>query len=209
MGISFGFTRSSCGRTQALLDRYVEKDLSPAAMDDVDQHIRDCQSCRKELDALYTVVQLVEGLDSMVPPHGLWNRVSEQLALDAPSYHRSPEFQPSLGIVWWLQSGSRWRISGAVAATVAVTALVTLGVLRPQSPGVGQPYAAGPEASFVAARGPLPFVSQYEEAKFFDPLADRASVGAVIEVADRSAHMVPVQSYGVRVDNVASGSMGQ
>jgi hypothetical protein len=150
------------------------------------------------------VIGLVEGLEKPPPPPDLWQRVCREISqpAGAGSFRLAPAGLELPWPGWQLSSAGNWKVPGAVAATAAVAAAVGLGLFWPHGP---DPNLAAP-----GPMHPTTYLGQADAAKFFDPLADRASIGAVVEVADRTVGFRS-NGYrsGIQIDNAISGGVAQ
>jgi len=173
--------KTPCAGAVELLDRYAMGDLPPDRERAMDGHLRECASCKKELKVVSRVIGLVENVERFVPPAGLWKKVELEISRPAagPWYLGFLSKIPQLPTA----SGNRLRWSGALRATAAVAA-AGLTTFWPH----GTPLAEiRPFPVQATQTGVVPYMSQAAEPSLFDPLADQASIGAVMEVSNRSA----------------------
>ncbi len=61
------FRRDNCSKTKQRLSAYMDRRLSPQALDEVESHLVACHSCQKELESLQTTVALLHQLPEMLP----------------------------------------------------------------------------------------------------------------------------------------------
>jgi hypothetical protein len=90
-----------------------------------------------------------------------------------------------------------------MAAAAVLAAAILMSLFWPRL-GPDVVLSSGPRPSVSA----MPFVSQAEEAAYFDPLADQASLGAIVEVAERRADGAQGTTHAV-IQDVVAGSAPQ
>jgi anti-sigma factor RsiW len=92
-----------CARCEGLLPAYVDEQLPPAQMRWIDEHVRSCQSCRKELSRQRDTRDLLERLDDACwTPPDLRLRVAlalRQQGAARPSTRRSRLLVPAVAAV--------------------------------------------------------------------------------------------------------------
>jgi anti-sigma factor RsiW len=192
--MKFLIKRTGCDRVLAQLDRYSQSDLPSAQMREVELHLAACDPCRKELRALDQVLLLVEGIERPLPPTDLWARVSQEIArMDA-----APARERSLGRVstsaGWRSPAIGWRWPGAFAAVAAAAAVGMAAFISHPTP----------DTTPAMNVRTVSFVNQAEEAKFFDPLSDSASLGTMVEAVDRATPAA--RGASVHIESAMSGS---
>jgi hypothetical protein len=172
--------QTACDRVGALLDRYEAGDLSQRLNGEVNDHLRGCVPCRRELEALRRVVILVEQLDRSLPPRDLWNGVLAAVQPRPQGARPLEVVRPSSFGGDRARQRGIWGLSGAAAIAAVVGAAFW--------PHGGSP----PDQMAAMAMVPTPahtvsasFLSQADEASLFDPLADRASLGTMVMVASK------------------------
>lgn len=71
---------NACTHIVALLQEYLDGTLPPAARASVETHLRTCAACRKEKEALASVISSVHALPrSLDPPSDLWPAIAARL----------------------------------------------------------------------------------------------------------------------------------
>ena len=61
------FKKDGCSRTKQRLSAYVDRRLSPQALDEVELHLAGCHGCQEELHSLQTTVALLHQLPEVLP----------------------------------------------------------------------------------------------------------------------------------------------
>lgn len=107
-----------CGRAEELLSDHLEGVLDPLLARDVDEHLRECASCRDLREALSEVVAALRSYPRVEPAASLAARVARAAILHAEQ-QRHATFAPRMPA--WLQ---------AVAAGLSV--VTTIGILVAQ-----------------------------------------------------------------------------
>lgn len=152
-----------CIEVQNLLSEYSVGLIEGARKAGIEQHLSACPECAGELETLNNVMLLVDGLDAVEPPAGLWNGV----------FNRITEPEPHMGI-WerigsWLHGRRRTWSVGLATAALAIAILAS----HVHHPGVERTYAA---EEYI--QGHAIYATQ-------DPLADQAALNTVAAVAYR------------------------
>jgi anti-sigma factor RsiW len=152
-----------CIEVQNLLSEYSVGLIEGSRRAAIEQHLSVCPECRVELQKLNDVMLLVDGLDEVEPPAGLWNGV----------YNRITEPEPRMGtwerIGGWLQGQRRTWSVGLATAALAIAILAS----HVNHPGVEKSFAA---QEYI--QGHAIYATQ-------DPLADQAALNTVAAVAYR------------------------
>lgn len=147
-----------CDKIKNLISDYSAGLLDGRQKVEVDQHLAACQSCAAELEKLYGVLNLVEDLDVMEPPAGLWNGVYNKI--------NQPQKKRAWGNVFHRRAVG-WSVGFAVAVLAAVMLLTQI---------------YGPSKDVYAAneymQGHMVYASQ-------EYLADRAALNSVAAMAYR------------------------
>jgi anti-sigma-K factor RskA len=170
----------------------------------VTDHLRQCPSCRAEVDALRHTVALardgVEHRDAPAPPAAVWDRIAAESGIGASPYGRhavaSEHGPPARPRRHWV------RPLAALVAAVTIGVAGTVAVLRPWASGPDtvaastaalSPVAGGPRGASgravvvqssdgpqldVTTRG-LPLQSGYYEVWVFDGDRNMVSVGVL------------------------------
>lgn len=130
---------------------------------EIDRHLGSCPACKAELERLNNVMLMVEGLDSVEPPAGLWNGVYNRITEPAPQ-------QSGLNRArnWFHRRHRSWSVGFATAALVIVMLASHV-----NHPGMEKTYAAN-----EYMQGHVTYASQ-------DLLADQAALNSVAAVAYR------------------------
>jgi len=200
MRIKMFFLKSPCEKVAYLLDQYSKGEVSQDVSRSIERHLGACGGCRKELQVVDRVLSLVDSLDRAEPGRDLWPHIKRALNQPAPrvgwiSFRLSPlDSLPGMTGAGY----SRWF--GPLAAGGAIAAAIGFGVFwpHPQTNATSRLEPAPPRAVLVETT-PVSYASQAERASLFDPLSDRASLGAVVEnVAQNDG------PYRLHIDNAVS-----
>ncbi len=127
---------SRCRQMRALLHLYVDNELAPPEVLELEAHLVDCPTCDSEYQKVRAVVDTVRGASPLYEAPESSRRRAEQLVARSERPRRG-----------------RYRAAAAVAA-VAGLAAVTLLTLRRSSSGEFAAYAADTHLRF--ARGAMP-----------------------------------------------------
>lgn len=152
-----------CIETQNLLPEYSVGLIEGRRGAEIELHLASCPACTAELAKLNNVMLLIDDLDAVEPPAGLWNGVYNRIT--------APEPRPS---AWdqvrnWMHfRGKGWSV-GFVTAALAVMMLTS----RTHNPSTGSTYAAD---EYI--QGHATYASQ-------DLFADQAALDSVAAVAYR------------------------
>ncbi|MCA1596439.1 MAG: zf-HC2 domain-containing protein [Chloroflexi bacterium] len=203
--MSFTIKSMSCSQVMAMLDRFAAGDLPPGASTDLQLHVNRCEGCQKELRVLERVVALVEGMDRSAPPPDLWQKV--QLGIldaGAPAWHE--RLLNAFVLTASPVRTGRMRWAGALAASAVVASVVGASTFLshgtpPSVPATFTPPV--PTGTEVAS-----YASQAQQVSYYDPLADRATLGAMaVTVNTRPAVMDASHSGGVQVTDAMARGM--
>jgi hypothetical protein len=78
-----------CDEIQEQLSAYLEDTLSPAERGIIDDHLRSCPECRKSLADLEMTISSIKGLDEIIPPPWLTQKVMTRVKAEAERKNRS------------------------------------------------------------------------------------------------------------------------
>lgn len=187
--MSFTVRTLSCRTVQAMLDRYIDGDLSPGSSTDLELHLNRCGNCQKELRVLERVVSLVERIDRSTPPPGLWQKVRvEILETGTPTWQT--RFFSAFPFSYNAVRPGRLGLAGALVATAAVASVAGMSAFwsHGASPSYGPPIPAGTEVASYA--------SQAQQVSYYDPLADRATLGAMTVTSNTQPAVMTTSSTG-------------
>ena len=202
----FFLKRTPCNRVVLLINRRVDDALPRKLEGAVEHHVRACSGCRREQRVMDRLVHSLDQLDRQAPTKDLWEGISRGISRPPLPWYQA--LVAGNTPLWGPSEKSSWRRSAPLLVTVTVALLVSFNYLWPRG---SSPSFTDSTALFMMRPAPVrvvptPYFTQAEEASFFEPLADRASLGEVIEV---SSHVsTGLQPHGVRIMNVM-GSSGQ
>lgn len=159
----------TCQQVQKLLPDYSVERLSVRQQEAITQHLAVCASCAREWAALQGSLALLERLDRPEPKSELWRQIEARLTSERPRPWR---------ITWrWEQLNRPWLRVPALVSAVVAGALAMVLLLRPSPP-------PGPTGfSMPTARRENSYVQQYARSASYEPLADRAALGAIAFLA--------------------------
>ncbi len=72
-----------CDKIQEQLSAYLDDALSPAEKGIIDNHLRSCPKCRKALADLEMTVSSIKGLDEIIPPPWLTQKIMTSVKAEA------------------------------------------------------------------------------------------------------------------------------
>jgi hypothetical protein len=104
-----------CKRAQKMLADYVNEVLEAGDRHQLQQHVVECEICRRELDILKTVFRLIDDVEVEYPPASVWQNF-------LPDLHRRIENEAAL--LFKKQKRQRFYILPGWAATVAVVLIL-------------------------------------------------------------------------------------
>jgi anti-sigma factor RsiW len=119
----------------ALLGDYIDRDLPEAKRRDVDRHLRECETCRREVDELRAIVDRAGVLPRGIEPErDLWPAIAARTAA-----RESSGMVPDAGFAGRIgRFFGEWRglrPAAAIAAVALVVVLVAVGLRGPGRPG--------------------------------------------------------------------------
>jgi|GEM_PF-1146470 len=149
-----------CDKVQNLLSEYNDGLLDWKHAAEVEAHIAKCAECARELRLLRASWSMVvEHVQSVEPPVGLWNGIYNRII--------SEEEHPARA--WWPGALRSLRTAGAMVVTVGLVVGILYGtVFAPQ----GRIASMDPESAEYA-QGHAIYAGQA-------PLADRVSYGSIV-----------------------------
>lgn len=116
-----------CENVQDLIAEYRSDMLDSRKRQEIEQHLAECEDCRRELEEFNAVMSLVEdNIPDLEPPVGLWNGV----------YNRINSPEPERSLLERLAGGWLHRPAQAVGVGAAMVVLVAglwLGSMKPES----------------------------------------------------------------------------
>ncbi|MFT6092245.1 MAG: hypothetical protein ACJA2Q_000127 [Pseudohongiellaceae bacterium] len=110
----------SCPKTEHLTKEYFSSDLSEVSKQEMESHLRRCDTCNQELESLLLVQKNLESWQDQRVPH--WDRVMELYRRE----HRSNEAQGRVFDIW------RWLPTAASLAMMLLVVLNTSLVISDQ-----------------------------------------------------------------------------
>ena len=171
-----------CKKIQSRLAAYSVQGLSPRQLEEVSQHLTTCSPCAAEWQRLQQTWQLLEQAVAPEPPPGMWPKIEAQIAARQA---RGPFWVRALK---WLRKepfdGLRSRPAVAGAMGLAVLLLVVGSFFLPPSPHrEEEPRISLPPLPVATSHS---YIQQHVMWTSREPLADRAALGALATLAQRS-----------------------
>ncbi len=154
----------NCCKVRNRIADYAVGLLSGRAKADIESHLAECPECQAEYRLQEQVMLMIEEVDSLEPPVGLWNGVHNRIS--ATPVHPSVWKQLKEG---HYRRRARWSVG---FATIALTALILHSTTSIQHP------TAGPEA-LEYVQGHAIYASQ-------DVLADQTALYSATVMAERT-----------------------
>lgn len=126
--------------TDETLSAYIDRDLDPERVEEVDRHLHGCAECREVLDQLQAIRHAAGNLEQVEPSSATWYAVKRRVS--------------SRPVRFW-----RWAGAGiAVAAAVLVSVL-----LRKPSPTAAKYSAVTASGALSSEAAEAGMASEYEE----------------------------------------------
>ena len=114
-----------CKRAQKLLAGYVNEVLGPQENREVQEHVADCEICRKELYMLRNVLELIDNVKVEYPPASVWENFSSDL-------HRRIANEAAL--VFRKQRRQRFYLLPGWAAVAAIVLILSASIVLHDEP---------------------------------------------------------------------------
>ena len=125
-------TPTTCGRSDAQLDAWLDGDLDDEAARTLERHLQECASCREVTERARRVLAGLRSLPIDAPTESFFERALTSAAEPRPAARRSPRIV-AVGFL------------GAFATTILTVILTGLNV---RAPGP-RPYAEGPSVALT------------------------------------------------------------
>jgi len=107
----------NCNHCVEDLTAYMDRELDPVRLREMEAHLAGCPACRTELESLERAIRLVEShVDEIEPDPEIWNGLMTRISAEPPG-HRA-------GGLLQLFVGRRWT---AATATLAVSLVIAAG----------------------------------------------------------------------------------
>ncbi len=107
----------NCKRTREMLADYVNGILDPEDSSMIQEHVAECDSCRRELEMLEKVLSLIDDVKVEYPPASIWDKF-------LPDLHRRIESEAAL--VFRKQQRQRLYLLPGWLASITVVLLILL-----------------------------------------------------------------------------------
>lgn len=141
----------------ALLHDYVDGELSPAKVAEIEAHLDSCEECRREVAALRALASEARELRADIPPaHDLWPAIAERIGnIAANEIEHDPAAAAHEGnaITRFLRLVLSVRVLapiGAAAATILIVAVIVSHMPHRAVPGPGAQPASLATSSVAA-----------------------------------------------------------
>ena len=147
----------NCNEISDKLSLYIDNELSPEEMQQVEEHLNSCENCQKVLDEYKNLISVLQSLPEEEPPEGYCKRLHEKLLME-----RS---QKETKGTWKIKnfSRSKWMKYGSIAAALVLVLLVAginnlgnmgLGMKSENESAYDMSLAEAPAQSFGSAAAP-------------------------------------------------------
>ncbi len=157
----------SCREIGKLLPEYAVGALDDEVAQRVREHVEKCEVCRRELDGLIEVGELLIPIEMLTPPRDLWPSIAARL-------------EPRRARMSWWRAHSRPALALATAAAVLLVVAVGLPVLH--GPALLAP--AVEQLPVVAEGEAVGYTEAQLAAAWNQPFADEASLALAMTVLD-------------------------
>jgi len=117
-----------CKEIAQLLSEYVDGALPAGQVEQLEQHLADCEQCRQALADLRETLALVRELDEVAPPDDLLERIHARIEAEATPATPAPARGRRL---WYVLSTPQFRL----AAAASLLALIGVHALRRSGTG--------------------------------------------------------------------------
>lgn len=123
----------TCRQIQALLERYVDQELSPAERQRVDAHLRECDRCRNELAILRQLNEAGQRYTVDEPLPEYWNdlqaRIVDRLRAVMPEGKTPATWKERIRHLLWTEAWG-YRVIGLAATATVLFFIVRITVLE-------------------------------------------------------------------------------
>jgi len=170
-----------CDEINDRLSLYIDNELSPEEMRQVEEHLQSCEICQKEYEDYKNLISVLNGLPEEEPPEGYCKRLHKKLLENSPQREIKKQVSKimSLNRSKWLKYGS---IAAALVLVIAVAGINNFGGMgmkaknqssydmsTTEAPAAPQPMPMEPQNGAVAEES----MGGYE--KDYDYTRDEAS----------------------------------
>ncbi|HHZ00771.1 MAG TPA: DUF4349 domain-containing protein [Tissierellia bacterium] len=107
-----------CNEISDKLSLYIDNELSPEEMQQVEDHLNSCENCQKVLDEYKNLISVLQNLPEEEPPEGYCKRLHEKLLME----RSEKETKRTSKIKSF--SRSKWLKYGSIAAALVLVLLV-------------------------------------------------------------------------------------
>ena len=115
-----------CDEINDRLSLYIDNELSPEEMRQVEEHLQSCEICQKEYEDYKNLISVLNGLPEEEPPEGYCKRLHKKLLENRPQGKDKKQTSKimSLNRSKWLKYGS---IAAALVLVIAVAGINNFG----------------------------------------------------------------------------------
>jgi len=115
-----------CDEINDRLSLYIDNELSPEEMRQVEEHLQSCEICQKEYEDYKNLISVLNGLPEEEPPEGYCKRLHKKLLENRPQGKAKKQTSKimSLNRSKWLKYGS---IAAALVLVIAVAGINNFG----------------------------------------------------------------------------------
>ncbi|MFC1716468.1 anti-sigma factor family protein [Candidatus Poribacteria bacterium] len=136
-----------CKRAQKLLAGYVNEVLGPKESHAVQEHIAECEICRRELDTLKNVLELIDNVKVEYPPTSVWENF-------LPDLHR--RIVDEAALVFKKQRRQRFYLLPGWVAVAAIVLILSTSITLQDDPVI-RPILVQRASNTAIAKGTSSF----------------------------------------------------
>jgi len=118
-----------CKQTKNLLFEFIDNELDQTALEQVEEHLKSCSSCREYEQSLRaSVIEPLRHAEELKAPEGIWEKIEEKIISDEKS------FSPREKILDWLKDFKFPSPVYAGAGLLVAVLALTLYFRQPEKP---------------------------------------------------------------------------
>ncbi len=78
-----------CKKAKKLISDYIDGELNSSKSSSLEEHLKECEECRKTLESYETITQAAQEFNAGSPSPFVWTRIKQELKTSVPSYGAS------------------------------------------------------------------------------------------------------------------------